>query len=206
MCLQSPCWDAQYFWLVPKHWQFWVLTGTFGGIFWYFWGYFFYFWGTFWYSTEVQCSHSAGTHSIYSLFLDGDYYHATDDLKVLLGTLGYFCAGWVANCRAKWWRYFWVLLVLLKNCGYFWVVLRLTCLAAASLLWVWPGDGVLLTLPTLLVAPGTVRAGGDIDTKMTDNNAWHGMAWHDMAWYCMDHSVHNGDESGWLTMIQDDSI
>ena len=46
--------------------------------------------GTFWYSTELQCSHPAGTQNISSLFLDGDCYDATDNLKVLLGTLGYF--------------------------------------------------------------------------------------------------------------------
>ena len=37
---------------------------------------------------------------------------------------------------------------------------RPTCLAAASLLRVWSSDRVLLALPTVLVAPRAVRAGG----------------------------------------------
>ena len=109
MCLQSPCWDAQYFWLVPGHWQFGVLTVTFGGSFWYFWVFF-------------------GTVQKYNA------------VTLLGGTAFLVCS------------------VL--------------------------GGILILRWPTIM----------------------HDMAWHGMAWYCMDHSVHNRDDSGWLTMIQDDSI
>ena len=70
-------------------------------------------------------------------------------------------------------------LLVLDTFVQFWVVwsyfqekiglLKPTCLAAASLLGVRPGDGVLLALPALFVAPGTVRAGGVTEVMQDDS-------------------------------------
>ena len=80
MCLQSPCWDAQYFWLVPQH-----------------------------------------------------------HVKIMIDFQG---------------RYFDTLI-------HFSIWVRLTCLASASLFRIRSSDWVLFTLPTILVTPSTIRAGGE---------------------------------------------
>ena len=80
MCLQSPCWDAQYFWLVPQQ-----------------------------------------------------------HVKIMIDFQG---------------RYF-------ETLRHFSIWVRLTCLASASLFRIWSSDWVLFTLPTILVTPRTIRAGGE---------------------------------------------
>ena len=95
MCLQSPCWDAQYFWLVPQH-----------------------------------------------------------HVKIMIDFQG---------------RYF-------DTLRHFSIWVRLTCLASASLFRVWSSDWVLFTLPTTLVTPSTIRAGGQERVRLIHSQGLSGLS------------------------------